>query len=75
MSKGLAKEITICGKLIKLGDNLKVRYTSGDKFTGATIEGSVTELWSPESGSNVLQGRLSNGWCFHDNDEIIKHNQ
>ena len=71
MAKGNAKEITICGKLIKLGDKLKVKYTSGDKFKGATIKGDVIELWDPELGSNCLQGRLSNGWCFHDNDEII----
>ncbi len=73
MSKGTAKEITMCGKLIKLGDKLKVKYTSGDHFKGTTIVGEVIELWSKEMDSH-LQGRLSSGWCFHDNDEIISHN-
>jgi len=69
---GTAKQVNMCGKLIKLGDKLKVRYTGTGQFQGATIEGTVTELWSYEK-DNHLQGRINNGWCFHDYDEIISH--
>lgn len=67
MAKGTAKEITMCGRKIKLGDKLKVKYTEKGRFQGATIEGEVIELWD----EGHLQARLSNGWCFHDHDEII----
>lgn len=70
MSKGTATEIEICGRTVRLGDKLKVKYTQGKRFIGATIEGTVTELWSPEL-DNHHQARLSNGWCFHDYDEIL----
>jgi hypothetical protein len=69
MSKGTTKEITICGQDIKLGDFMKVRYSSGRRMKGALIEGTVTELWD----KGHVQARLSCGWCFHDNDEIIEH--
>ncbi|KKK84036.1 hypothetical protein LCGC14_2787380 [marine sediment metagenome] len=69
MAKGTAKEIVICGRKIKLGDKLKVRYTGG-RFQDDTIQGEVIELWENKEGSR-LQARLSNGWCFHDNDIIL----
>lgn len=72
MSKGTATELEICGQTIRLGDHLKVKYTKGERFKGGTIEGTVTELWSLEL-DNHHQGRLSNGWCFHDCDEILLH--
>ncbi len=71
MAKGTAKEIVMCERRIKLGDKLKVRYTGEGRFQDATIEGEVIELWGKEEGSH-LQARLSNGWCFHDNDIILK---
>ena len=74
MGKGTAKEIEICGKTIRLGDKLKVKYTTGDRFLGTTIEGEVVELWDGETNSQ-LQGRLSNNWCFHDCDEILTHEE
>jgi len=40
---------------------------------GGTIEGEITELWSPEL-DNHLQARVDSGWCFHDHDEIVTHN-
>jgi len=70
MSKGTAKQIDICGKSIKLGDTLKVKYMTGTWSKGATISGKVIELWGMDE-DNHLQGRLDNGWCFHDTDEII----
>ena len=72
MSEGTATEIQICGRTIRLGDHLKVKYTKGTWSRGGTIKGTVTELWSLEL-DNHLQGRLSNGWCFHDCDEILSH--
>lgn len=72
MSQGTATEIVMCGETIRLGDTLAVRYTTGERMKGATIEGQVTELWSLEK-DNHLQARLSCGWCFHDGDEIITH--
>jgi hypothetical protein len=69
MEKDEVKEITICGEKIKLGDYLKVEYTTGKEFKGSTIKGTVTELW----GNGLLQGRLSCGWCFHDHDKILEH--
>lgn len=71
MSKGLAKEVVICGRTVRLGDYLKVMYMI-DGYRGCCIEGTVTELWSPEL-DGLLQGRLACGWCFHDYDEIIDH--
>ena len=71
--KGTATEVKICGRIVRLGDKLKVRYTTGERFKGATIEGTVIELWSNELNDH-LQGRLSNQWCFHDYDEILSHN-
>ena len=69
---GTAKEVNICGRLIKLGDKVKVKYTGRGGMSGGTIEGEITELWSMEL-DNHLQGRVSSGWCFHDNDEIIEY--
>ncbi len=71
MAKGTAKEIVICRRRIKLGDKLKVRYTGEGRFQDATIQGEVIELWENKEGSR-LQARLCNGWCFHDNDIILK---
>jgi len=65
----MTKQITICGKRIQIGDYLKVRYTTGKKMRGATIQGIVTELWE----DSLLQARLSCGWCFHDCDEILEY--
>lgn len=70
--KGTAIEIKMCGTTIHLGDYMKVQYTTGKEFKGATIKGTVTELWSMEK-DNHLQARLSCGWCFHDHDRIIEH--
>lgn len=72
--KGTAENVFICGEQVFLGDFLKVKYTSGSRFKGATISGKVIELWSHEK-DNHLQGRLESGWCFHDYDEILTHNQ
>ena len=69
---GTAKEITICGMTVKLGDEMEVEYTTGERMRGGRISGKVTELWSPEA-DNHLQARLSCGWCFHDHDKIIRH--
>ncbi|MFH2029128.1 MAG: hypothetical protein ABIJ40_00700 [Bacteroidota bacterium] len=74
MSEGTAIEIEICGKVVCLGDYVKVRYTTGTWSKGGTIEGKITELWSIEK-DNHLQGRVENGWCFHDHDEILLHNK
>ena len=72
MSKGTATEVEICGQTVHLGDHLKVKYTTGERMKGGTIEGMVTELWSPEF-DNHHQGRLDHGWCFHNYDEIVLH--
>ena len=65
--KGTAKEITICGKKIKLGDTVKVNYSSG-----GSVGGEIIELWSPVEDGHY-QARVKSGWCFHDNDEIVEH--
>ena len=64
---GTAKEVNICGRLIKLGDKVKVKYKGG-----GTMEGEVTELWDYEN-DKIVQARVKNGWCFHDYDEIIDY--
>ena len=74
MSKGTATEITICGCRVRLGDEMKVRYTTGERMKGATIEGKVVELWD-EDDAVMIQGRLSCGWCFHDGDEVLVHKE
>ena len=71
MSKGLAREIEMCGKTIRLGDHMKVEYSD---HTGR-IEGKVTEIWTTETGSHLSQVRLSNGWCFHEGDQVVEHRQ
>ncbi len=71
--EGKSKTANICGKEIKLGDFVKVKYTSGNQFKGATIKGKIIELWTPEIDNGHLQARVSNGWCFHNNDEILEH--
>ena len=70
--KGTVNKVVICGKEIQLGDYVKVEYTTGIQFKGGTIKGKITELWDNTVGGN-LQGRVENGWCFHDNDIIIEH--
>ena len=79
---GTAKEVNICNHLIRLGDKVKVKYTEKGRtpylmplpvqLAGGTIEGEIIELWSPKL-DNLLQARVSSGWCFHDQDEIIEY--
>ena len=71
--EGKAIEIKMCGTTIRLGDEMVVQYTTGERMRGAEIKGIVTELWSPEVSNGHLQARLSCGWCFHDQDRIISH--
>lgn len=71
--KGKATEIRMCGKTIKLGDFMKVEYTTGERMKGGTIKGKVVELWSPELSNGHLQARLDCGWCFHNHDKILQH--
>ena len=68
MAEGTATEVFICGKTIKLGDKLRVKYADGSGY----ITGEVIELWSKEK-DNHLQGRLDCQWCFHDKDIIETH--
>jgi len=62
----------MCGTTLRLGDRVKVRYATGTWSNGGTIEGEITELWSPEL-DNHLQARVDCGWCFHDDDVIVEH--
>lgn len=71
--KGLAKKVTICGKTIRLGDEMVVEYTGTGSMSGGRISGKVVELWSPELNKGHLQARLACGWCFHNRDKIISH--
>ena len=48
---------------------MTIEYTTGERTRGAQIHGIVIELWD----DNHLQARLSNGWCFHDWDNVILH--
>lgn len=73
MSKGTATKVRICGQEVKLGDWVKVQYTSPG-IQGGIIEGTVIELWSPEK-NNHLQGRVDSGWCFHDRDKILSRKE
>ena len=71
--QGTAKEVTICGRLVKLGDYMEIEYTSGKETKGGRIKGEVIELWDAENHNGHLQGRLSCGWCFHNGDCVITH--
>lgn len=73
--KGKVTEIRMCSKTIKLGDFMEVEYTTGDRMKGCRIKGKVTELWSPEISNGHLQARLDCGWCFHDYDKVLRHEQ
>jgi len=55
--------------VLKVGDWVKVEYTTGKEFKGGTIEGKITEIWLEGN----LQGQVDNGWCFHKQDNLIKH--
>jgi hypothetical protein len=70
MGIGKAEEIYMCGKLLSKGDFVKVMYTAGTWSKGGTISGNIVELWDEP---DILQARVSNGWCFHDYDEILEH--
>mgnify|MGYP001586204829 FL=1 len=70
---GTATEIKMCGTTIRLGDEMEVEYTTGERMRGCRIKGKVVELWSPEVSNGHLQARLSCGWCFHDQDRILAH--
>ena len=73
--KGISKQISMCGRVIRLGDYIEVEYTTGDRMKGGILRGNVTELWSPETGAKHLQARINNGWCFHNHDRILVHNK
>jgi len=70
---GTATEIKMCGRTIRLDDEMEVEYTTGERMKGGRIKGKVVELWSPEVSNGHLQARLSCGWCFHDQDRVISH--
>ena len=67
--KGTATTMTICGKRVKLGDFVRVKYMDGDSMKGGTIQGKIVELWD----EGLIQGRVESGWCFHDKDNILQH--
>lgn len=72
---------------LKVGDKVKIRYTSKGQFCGGTIEGKITELILGETSEErnkkghekdkyigkLWQGQVDNGWCFHSKDEIVYH--
>ena len=68
-------ELEICGRIIRLGDYVKVEYTSGKRFKGGQIKGCVTRLYSLMHGDNRKQAQLESGWCFHEGDKIIEHRE
>ena len=66
--KGTATRTTICGREIKLGDWVRVHHTTGRR---GWIEGEIIEIWDLTTDGHH-QARVSSGWCFHDNDEILE---
>lgn len=66
-------ELEICAHVVSIGDYVKVQYTSGDRFKGATLKGRITQLWSMQHGDRVKQAQLDSEWCFHEGDKIIEH--
>lgn len=59
---------------LSVGDRVKVRYTTGERMKGSTIEGEITRIWRPEdSCAQMWQGQVNNGWCFHDDDDLLIH--
>jgi len=59
----------ICGKEVNVGDYVKVKYTTGTRPKGGTVEGSITRLWD----NKYPQVQIDNRWCFHNQDIILKH--
>jgi len=57
---------TMFGREIRRGDRIKVRYTTGERFKGGTIQGPVTELWD-------AQLQVKSGWCCHPKDELLEY--
>lgn len=70
--EGNANQVQMCGTLIELGDEMVIEYTRGNEMKGATIKGTVVELWEVQN-PRFRQARLSCGWCFHNYDKIISH--
>ena len=60
-----APSTQLCGAIIHVGDSVKVRYSTGRQ---GTVTGIVTKVWP-------FQAQVNNGWCFHDNDELLEHSQ
>jgi hypothetical protein len=57
---------------LKVGDYVRIEYTSGESFKGGTISGEITKLWNGEK--EILQGQVNNGWCFHVEDKLLEYN-
>ena len=66
-------ELEICGRIVRLGDYVKVKYTSKGRFEGARIKGHITQLFSLLHGDNCKQAQLDDGWCFHEGDKILEY--
>jgi len=56
----------LCGKIIYVGDYVKVRYTSGREMKDGILTGVVTKIWP-------FQAQVNDGWCFHNQDELLEH--
>lgn len=70
----------ICGHNVKVGDYVKVQYTTGQTFKGRIIKGIITKLWDENSKDievknpkGFKQGQVEHGWCFHEEDHILEH--
>jgi hypothetical protein len=76
---GRVKVMKICKTDINVGDHVEVKYTTGKRFKGAILKGTVTKLWGLDDDNlphiGFKQGQIDNGWCFHDHDVILKHHK
>lgn len=67
--------VVMFSKTIKVGDYIKVRYATGERLKGGTIQGNVTKVWNGENNKKGLyQIQVNNGWCCHPEDELLEHN-
>ena len=61
---------------LTLGDFYKIRYETGERMRGGTIQGPLTRIWTPEEHrAGHWQGQINNGWCFHEEDTVVEHRE
>lgn len=67
---GFVNQLTakLCGRVLRAGDYVRVRYTTGREMKDGVLRGVITRLWP-------FQAQVNGHWCFHNHDEILEYRQ